>query len=211
LEGVKFKPKISKIMRSLAKTKTNKTIERNLLSWFTAATDEQIAAGLVWYDAANRESHRLANQYGVKPEQSATVLSALSPSVKWNRNVIDAENLIDAFTAGRSIDSFNVCTYGPNKRKAWKVLESDWRIEKEAPKTFSFVSNILGNTQLVTVDRWHARACLNCAGRPVKEVSSSIPISQYKRVESITQKLARRNGVTPSAFQAIIWVAIREA
>ena len=198
-------------MKSLAKTKTNKSIEKNLLSWFSAATAEQIAAGLVWYNAANRESHRLANQYGVQPEQAATILSALSPSVRWERNVIDAENLIDAFTAGRSIDSFNVCTYGPNKRKAWKVLESDWRIEKEAPKTFSFVSNILGNTQLVTVDRWHARACLNRAGRPVKEVSSSIPVSQYKRVESITQKIAKTKGVTPSALQAIIWVAIREA
>ena len=195
---------------SLAKTKSDSTIIKRLAAWYDAATPEQIKAGKEWYDEARAFSRYLAARYSVTDTAAATVLSALSPGVNWTRNKIDAENLIATYVDGKPIDAVTVSTYGQNKRKAWEALATGFRIESQSPKTFSFVTNICGNLQPVTVDRWHARACLYGPGKK-RQVSESIPLAQYRRVEQLTQRLARKLSLPPAIFQAIIWVTIRES
>ena len=102
-----------------------------------------------------------------------------------------------------------VSTFGANKVKAFAALVDGITINKNARKTHNFLLNLSGSVEPVTVDRWHVRACLLKAGSRVEDVSVAVNDHQYDRVELITKKLAKREGVNPCEFQAIIWVAIR--
>jgi len=132
----------------------------NVLAWYERATPEQRAAGLRWYDDARALCAEMGALYGVELPVVAAVVAALSPRCRWERNILDANNLIEAFTAGRDMESVSVQTFGANKRKAWAFLERrDWH---NGPKTTAFVDNIANPaSERVTVDMWAVRAFLN--------------------------------------------------
>ena len=82
--------------------------------------------GKNWYERANQAAYRLIDQYEkINFSQAAGVIAALSPRNKWERNLIDAENLIAAFVAAgaEAAAKVKVCTFNSNKKKALKILE----------------------------------------------------------------------------------------
>ena len=88
------------------------------------------------------------------------MIAALSPRNKWSRNVIDAENLIEAFTRdSESAVNIKVCTFNKNKEKALKILENkdDFFVDTtrdilKGPKLIEFFNCICGNKDDVCID-----------------------------------------------------------
>lgn len=195
------------------KTATNtsdRTIQRNLQTWLDAATPEARRAGLTWYDDAQKYAAFLSVTFNVSRKVAAGVISALSPNNKWERNKVDAFNVLQAVKDGKTPDDVKVCTYGANKRKAFAIAMGDQKILESSPKTHAFAMNVGElSADHVTVDKWHMRACLTNSRTRTKVQESPTKV-QYKRIERITARMAKRYGLKGYELQAIIWVAIKE-
>lgn len=184
-------------------------IEKNTVKKCVMLYKQVVKAGLQgvgsWYQDANKAINNIAELTGVDPVSAAGIVSALSPRNKWERNLIDALNLIQAYKQGLSVDAVKVCTFNSNKAKAWGILTGELSpvpCPNKSPKTNAFIRNILGDNMPVTVDVWHTRAMIG------KDSPGSLRM--YRAIESGTQKAAKRLGIPPSHLQAVIWVYCRD-
>jgi len=190
---------------------SDRQIKNRLLSWYNAASDDQINRGISWYSEAQAFTQTLAKQFKIEPYVAACVVSCLSPSVKWSRNKIDAFNIIEAYTKGNDPHAVTVCTYGQNKTKAIKILNEQAQLLSVSPKTHSFAMNIAKlSRDHVTVDRWHMRACTIAHNGKHRAVVESPTAKQYRRVERITAELAHQICIAGFELQAVIWLVVRE-
>lgn len=181
-------------------------IKNRLKYWLDLATNEEIKSGMKWYKDAQSFAGYLSDKYKIDSYICASVISALSPNNRWDRNKIDAEAVVIAWLNGLSSDSVKVCTYNSNKVKAFDILDGKIITEK-SPKTHAFAMNVgLLSSEHITIDKWHIRACLTKEKRDVVETVTS---AQYRRIERITAELAKEFGYKGYEFQAIIWVTIR--
>ena len=189
---------------------TDTEIKRNIHSWFAKANDEHVIAGRAWYAEAQQFCKELGLRYRVDPYIVASVLSALSPNNKWERNKFDTINCVNAFKQGRPQESVSVCTYNANKEKAFRILYEGKKITAESPKTHSFAMNVgLLSNDHITIDKWHIRACLCSPEDGIVPTVDSVTAKQYRRLEALTVECAA--GMTGYEYQAIIWVAIKES
>lgn len=197
--------------RTIAKH-NDREIIRNLQAWIDIATRQQMREGKAWYKEAQKFTRNLSKIHKVDKYIVAAVTSALSPNNKWLRNKLDANSLIAAFMEGRSIDSFKVCTYSANKRKAWLIMEEGAEIAAKSPKTHAFAMNIGRLSEKhVTIDKWHIRACLCKPSEGIVDnCLESVTSAQYRRIEAITARLAEENKLKAYQLQAVIWVAIKQ-
>tara|TARA_R110001583_G_scaffold178381_1_gene334186 strand:- start:87 stop:695 length:609 start_codon:yes stop_codon:yes gene_type:complete len=196
--------------RTLTKT-TDRVVYNCQTAWLLQATKKQWKIGKAWYKEAQKFTKYLSKKYNVDRYIVAAVLSILSPNNKWERNKQDAEAMIKAFVEGRTIDSFKVCTYNPNKVKAWGVLNGDTTLVAKSPKTHAFSMNIGRLSEKhVTVDKWHVRACLCKPKDGIVDTVETLTSTQYRRVEAITARIAEEHKLKAYEAQAIIWVTIKE-
>ena len=181
-------------------------IKNRLNYWFDQATEQEIKDGKNWYKEAQDFAKYLSETYKIDSYVCASVISALSPNNKWQRNKIDAEVVIKAYLNGIDPENIKVCTYNANKVKAFRILKGEIITEK-SPKTHAFAMNVgLLSSDHITIDKWHLRACLTKEKTDVVESCTNV---QYRRVEKITSQLAKEKGLKGYEFQAIVWVAIR--
>jgi len=99
----------------------------------------EIHNGIKWYSNAYDIALSLSNKYRVDINQVVGVMAALSPNNEWNRNCIDAENLLKIWSTFRDLDLnkldkfdqimirqclrlVKVCTFNANRNKAIKIL-----------------------------------------------------------------------------------------
>lgn len=196
--------------RTIAKH-NDREIVRNLQAWIDIATRRQMREGKAWYKEAQQFTRNLSKIHKVDKYIVAAVTSALSPNNKWLRNKLDANALISAFMEGRSIDSFKVCTYNANKRKAWAIMTDGEEIAAKSPKTHAFAMNMGRLSEKhVTIDKWHIRACLCKPSEGIVDTTESVTSAQYRRIEAITARLAEENKLKAYQLQAVIWVAIKQ-
>ena len=167
--------------------------------------DSDIINGLSWYPIAREKSLEISEKLGVDFLKTAGVISALSPAVRWEINLKDAENLL--FYLVNDLDHIpTVSTYGNNVLKAIKIFESDGKKEtisnillgKSGFKTKNFFLNIIGEPQAVTIDR-HILSALN-----FKE--KSLTKKRYYNLEKAFQRIANNKNYNPMDLQAAIWV-----
>jgi hypothetical protein len=186
-----------------------KLVRKRLRTWMRKATTEEINQGLNWYSEAQEFCHDLAITYGVSGEVAAGVVSALSPNNKWNRNKFDAIQVFQAVKDGKSANDVKVCTYGANKRKAFEIAQGNEKLLRQSPKTYAFARNVGAlDPNHVTIDKWHLRACQTTSENPVSAVQSCTP-KQYEVLEEETLKVAKEFGMSGYAFQAVVWVTIK--
>tara|TARA_R100001509_G_scaffold158055_1_gene122817 strand:+ start:719 stop:1324 length:606 start_codon:yes stop_codon:yes gene_type:complete len=185
------------------------TILRHLRGWLAESTPADIEAGRGWYRDAMDYARYLSNEFNVSRKVAAGVISALSPNNKWERNKIDAFTVLQAVRDGLGPEDVKVCTYDANKRKAFAIARGDESILRKSPKTYAFAMNVGENSsEHVTVDKWHMRACLT-SSRKRTQVQESPTAMQYRRIEGLTARLAKRKGYKGYELQAIIWVTIK--
>ena len=84
---------------------------RNILKVYRRATTEDIANGYKWYDEAKTYCSIISGLSGVKLNTVIGVMAALSPNNKWERNKVDAFNVIQAWREGLTPDHVKCCTY----------------------------------------------------------------------------------------------------
>lgn len=190
----------------LSNYKLNK-VKENLLHFYNEVKDDQelLDQGQSWYLQANIWCERVAVNYGISTYKVASVLSALSPRNKWERNKQDAEAVIKTWRKGGKPEDVKVCTFTSNKQKAFDILNSVAEIEPKSLKTRAFLLNIAYlDTEAITVDVWHLRACFD---RMI--VPKSLTPKIYDQLQKLTLDLAKSLGYRGYEFQAIVWGAVR--
>ena len=186
----------------------------NIKAVFQLASAAENADGMAWYGVAKSIAIVLADRYGVTTAQAVGVLAALSPRNKWSRNVIDAESLIAAYVAAGSEQArlTKVCTFGANKEKAIKVLESGAETIPtvlgilSGPKLREFASCIAGLDD-VCIDG-HAW-CIWQGSRVTLADVPSIGVKLRREIKADYAQAAADLGLKPFELQAITWVTWR--
>jgi len=208
MKKIKEKPKLSSF--------SNRIIKNNLLSWLAEATTDEIRAGLEWYDEAQAFANALSKKYAVDAYTVATVIADLSVNNEWERNKVDAEATIGAFTSGKFtqdeyIKLVKCCTYKKQRIKAWKALETGEGIQASSPKTHAFAMNVgFLSSEHCTVDKWMLRACQSKSYEfQNPNLQQTCTIKQYQNIERIVNEIAKSKSLKAYELQAIIWVTIK--
>lgn len=187
----------------------SQAILRRLLGHWESATSGQKEYGMEWYLIARDAAERLGVEYGYSLSQACGTIAALSPSSAWDRNLMDAESAMRARSAGDRIPA-TVGTYGQvNRDKASAILAGEPPLEVLGGlKVAAFYRNLMGlEDGAITIDRHAKGAALGIRGDDATTVKGP---AEYKWLAEHYRTLARRLGVRPEAFQAVIWVVWRD-
>jgi len=187
---------------------------RNIKAIHALASAAEVADGMAWYGIAKSIAVVIAEDYGIPASQAVAVLAALSPRNKWTRNVVDCEALVSAYVAGGAEQALEtkVCTFGANKAKAVRILESGLETLPTAleilsgPKLREFASCIAGLDD-VCIDG-HAW-CIWQGSRVTLADVPSIGVRLRREIKADYAQAAADLGLRASELQAITWVTWR--
>lgn len=188
---------------------SHRTMVRRLSAIIDAASPEQVAAGLSWYDRFYVLAATLADRHGVSTEDAAGVLAILSPRCSVGTSVVVADRLLASYVANGPDTARWVGGVLPaNVERAVDHLLGDDRALAMDPGTLtparkvrSFARNILGDGNAVTVDVWATRA----AGSTLEQPSGGA----YVAIAEAYRAVARRYGWSARDTQAVVWCAVR--
>jgi len=175
------------------------SVTKRLLGHYRDASFFQVEAGLEWYHEAALVAATLANDGKYSLEQTAGVVAVLSPRVHWRTNKRLAHYVVACHADGVPVTDVKGCIRG-NIARAYRVLDGDLSAIS-GPKVTAFWRGILGDETVVTLDVWAYRAAIG------RDYVGPGPLR--RSVESSYRNAARRAGVNPRDFQAIVWVAVR--
>lgn len=186
---------------------------KNIIAIYKLAKPSEIKHGLTWYVNANSDCKEIAEKLELPLHIVIGVVSALSPNNKWERNVINAEDLCTAFINGQDMDSIKVSTYHKMKEKAWSILQSmpsyDETIEiLNGKKIVSFFRNISGDETDITIDG-HARNIYYNDKQGLTTPNTNIKKNEYKDIQKAYLRASKKLGIKAYELQAITWVAWR--
>lgn len=178
--------------------------EANITAAYASATLADRAAGLAWYDRADRAADRIAAAHGIDRVAAAAIIAALSPRSRWSTNLQAADRIAAANAAGRS--RAPRVGLGDARRKAWRIARgADPADVLGGPKVRAFFANITGDRRAVTVDVWATRAAYGRTDCP-------LPTGRrYDRLADAYRAVADRLGVAPRELQAAVWIHVRGA
>ena len=187
-------------------TNADPQLTRRILRAWRAASAEDLATGLAWYDRASDLAESLAAGAPITRETAAGVIAALSPRCGWSANVRGATKMVRAHVDGKSQPV--VAGLPDNRDKGWHILQAGddplaYFSARTAPKTRSFYLNICGDTDAVTVDVWAAEAA---EGKRVKRAPKG---KRYARIADAYRRAAELAGVAPRDMQAAVWTYYR--
>lgn len=172
------------------------TYTMNVLNTYLAANDDEINAGMTWYDNA----HNLALELSPNDVwRGAGVIAAFSPRVKWEQNVILARRAFkENVASGHTTAMCNIANRILNGEHPLDVMRGE--------KTRAFTSAIAdpANSTIATIDR-HA---YNIAtGENVSE--PKIGKRLYRELSDAYVAAADYVGIGVAQIQAITWVKYR--
>ena len=186
---------------------------KNIIAIYKLANPSEIKHGLTWYVNANTDCMRIANTLELPLHIVIGVVSALSPNNKWERNIVNAEDLCKAFINGQDMDSINVSTYHKMKQKAWHILETMPNYDEtitilNGKKIVSFFRNISGDETDITIDG-HARNIYYNDRQGLTTPNTNIKKSEYADIQVAYLRASKKLGIKAYELQAITWVAWR--
>ena len=177
----------------------------NINKVFKQATQAEIDHGLTWYQDAQDACQDMADAYELPLAIVVGVVSALSPTNRWERNLIDADNMLQTFTSGGYVEDTAPCTYKTMRDKAWLILSNGIAQDIDAiaktlngPKITDFFLCIMG--QDVCVIDGHAWCIANADRRTIGK-------KRRKELQAAYSKAGKRHGMTAFQMQAATWVA----
>ncbi len=156
----------------------------------------------------------MSDEYDVSRLKVHGVIASLSPRNKWERNLIDAENIINVYTSVGmdACKDVKVCTFGKNKAKALEILTHDgdhtnvFEDILSGPKLREFYRCIMGFTD-VCIDG-HAYS-IWFGDRITLANVPSISKKLRKQIKDDYLAVADANGFSGYELQAITWCAHR--
>ena len=174
------------------------------------ATPAEMLHGLTWYADALKECQDMADCHRLPLAIVVGVVAALSPTNRWQRNLVDAHYMCKTFVNGGYVEDTAPCTYKTMRDKAWKILADGVRQDAEdiaktlnGPKITDFFWCIMG--QDVCVIDGHAWCIANADRRTMQEVPS-IGKKLRKELQAAYSKAGKRHGMTAFEMQAATWV-----
>ena len=189
---------------------------REIVAKFTLGTSQEVRLGWDWYKSALNIAGRIASKYHIRVEVAAGVIAALSPNNRWERNIIDAENIIKCWAAGgtdEDVLAVTCCTYSTMKQKALDILTRDIPIVEilNGPKIIEFF-NCITNPMLndVCIDGhaysvWFGqRLTMKQVPNIGKKLRQQIKTDYVDACTFINEEL--NESFTPADIQAITWV-----
>ena len=81
-----------------------KQYTRNILKVYSKCKHDELQHGLTWYRDANQWCNAVAIEHKLPLHVVVGVVAALSPTNRWSRNLIDANNLIETFINGGYVE-----------------------------------------------------------------------------------------------------------
>jgi hypothetical protein len=193
----------------------------SILGTFFLASLTETQEGACWYSDALQYCHNIKNRYGLRVEKVAGVVAALSPNNRWERNMLDAERLIDLFMVGGkdAAQEYKAATYGINKDKALAILCLEHSSLNTIPeilngqKVKAFFHCILGSDQHVCVDG-HAysiwlgeRVTTSDTPKITPKLFNKISEDYIEATNKINEILGTH--YVPAQIQAITWITHR--
>jgi hypothetical protein len=183
---------------------------RNILRVYRQATLQEHDRGTKWYADAKAQAQSIANLHDVPLRIVVGVIAALSPNNKWERNVMDASNMIAVFLRGDPVDVCKPCTYSKMRDKAWSVVEQmpedDDAVMRilNGQKIVSFFCNIMGHDNC-TIDG-HAYNIAKGKRVTLTDNETGMGKAEYQKMQAAYYRAAKRIGLKVYELQAITWV-----
>jgi hypothetical protein len=149
----------------------------------------------------------LSYYYDIELHLVVGVISVLSPNNTWERNLVDAENVLDYFTNAERHEwqELTVSTYRSNRDKAFTILESGRVFPTlKGPKVEAFYHCILGDCSEVCIDSHAINAWFG-----YRRTGSNLPnvkVTVMRRIRGDYLRLAKSVGKHPREVQATLWL-----
>lgn len=188
----------------------------SILGTFFLASPQEIQQGANWYSNAAELASSIASELNSHPYLVAGVIAALSPNNRWERNILDARNMIQAWSIGglSAAEDVRVCTFNLNKQKAIKLLYGQ-TVEDVLGglKVMDFFRCITGDENTCCIDG-HAYS-IWLGERLAASSAPKIRPKLYQRIqEDYRQAKERINNIlgtdyTTPQVQAITWTVHR--
>lgn len=166
-----------------------------------AGAEDMLRQGAEWYPKAWAECVDISKAHGISAQRAAAVLAVTSPRARWSQNVKATHAIVE--------DSFrpvykrraNYGILGASSAKGLAVMSEHYysRLVTGA-KVSAFYANIVGRTDLVTVDSLMSKA----AG-----YGSDVSPKIRGEVTEACENLALVFDTNPRDMQAAIWIAYR--
>lgn len=187
----------------------------NILAVFFNATDLETINGAEWYPVANQAALIMAQRHGVTLETAAGIIAALSPNNNWERNLIDAESLIGAYSMGGydAANSIKVSTYNANKIKALDILSGETPLQiLGGLKVRAFYDCIIGGDS-VCVDGhayaiWRGERITTTKTPKITPKIYDAIVADYRMAANTINSILNAK-YTAAQIQAITWLAWR--
>jgi hypothetical protein len=172
----------------------------HILRVYRLATQDEIARGMQWYPLVHNIIVNWAETFGRSIANVACIVAALSPQLRWDRNLIIAADAL----RGRKSSIGGVLP--TNLRKAIAIRD-DYATDMagyfiHGCKVRCFAANLAGNFDTVTAD---THATQIAAG----DVRNTLRVDTWKRYEPVANAFvtaARRGKLKPAEIQAITWI-----
>lgn len=199
---------------AVLRTKAGATLAgctRRITATYRLATPDQVESGTRWYHEAGALVDELARTGGIERERAAVVVAHLSPQTPWHRNVSGARQLVREGRADHCM--------GSNLTRAMLALTAPdpWAtFGPDARKTKRFALNLLGRTDVVTVDVWAARVALGRGWGPAWRTGADGDlllalgrVGVYEALETAYVRAGRALKRSPADVQATTWIVAR--
>jgi hypothetical protein len=176
-----------------------------LIDRYSLATAEQRTRGRAWYDAARAACESISADTGVALDRVAAVMAITSPDAKlvqniaWTRAACEAKRDRQPIPAGRY----------PSDQRPKIIMALDQRRHNPGrfatgPKVGAFYRAIMGDDDILVIDRWAAFAAGYDRSKPPKAGERNV-------IEAAYRLAAFSVGESVRDFQAIVWIQTRES
>lgn len=164
-------------------------------------TRDALDMGVAWYPEAWRVCKGIAIAYRVSPERVAAIVAVTSPRARWSVNVEAAAGIVQdsRLPAGDRRESYGIM-HGNAAKGMRAATDRYYRQHVTGPKVTNFYANLIGDTDVITVDSIMAQA----AG-----YNSNVTRQVRSSVERGVRTIAEMFSVSNRDAQAAIWCAYR--
>lgn len=177
------------------------TMVANISEAVRRCDDDIIGEGCDWYEGrAPKVIRTLMAEHGTPKGLTAGVLAACNVNTSWKGSITMASKMLALIARGITITAGHLQTVCKAIRRM-AAGERPTTVLAPWPKIVRFYRNMMGDYEVVTVDRWAARvagaeALLGRAGG-------------YEAIEAAYQCAANEVGLPPAMCQAVAWCGVR--
>lgn len=174
---------------------------------YAEAREEEVRAGMRWYQDAHDTAARLAEEVDLKVEQVAGVIAEISPRLHWDANVQRAADFLRNQQVRGLQRSFDFAAQILAGQDPFKVINDPVRMNY---KVQAFFDNIIRPQDSVraTIDRHMLDMIFNERGIAQAGLAR-VNEGEYRAVEKMFQEAAAAFGILPHELQSICWVTWR--